>query len=784
MKVPFLHLSKVRITLLFLFMTVLLSHNALFAEEDLEPVHLIKQEITLMEAIHYISEQYQVLFNYDRKIVSDITVRYEAQNFDNVDEAITSVLMDTDLKYQIFNHRYVVIFKNDKEGIESLKEMIEHFQTIVDHREDVVSERKRIAPVPVLVKSLPQHLLSDKEFVIDIEGIVTDQDGEALIGVNIQVKGTTQGTSTDFDGHFTLENIDENAVLVISYIGYQTQEVPIAGKSTISISLISDSQLLDEVVVVGYGTQKKTSLTSAVSSMEGEEISSIPVTNLTNSIGGRLSGVIVKQASGEPGIDGSSIYVRGISTIGSTQPLLIVDGIPRDFQNLDPNSIETFTVLKDAAAVAPYGVAGANGVILVTTKGGKSGAAVINYNGYVGFQNPTYLPDLVNGYEYALLKNLAAESDGLLKPWSDDALQKFQDGSDPDRYPPYYDVWGDLVNENALLNYHSVDVSGGSENFNYYVNFGYQNQEGMWPSTSAKRYNLTLSVDGNITPTTNLSVKINGFNKFATQPPTDNDGSIGSSTVRVLELIKYAHPDFGPLFFSNGMYGAHAASAIYGSGYRDRNTFSVYSQISLNQEVPFIKGLNLMGKVAFDPRYNSHKKWSTPLHLGTIDVTQQPYVITDAIFGKLNPTLFNDEEKSFLLTYQAGLQFDRRFDVHGIAFTGVFEAINGKGTSLGASRRNYSLFIDEISMGSSSNDDMTTNGGSYETSQVGLVYRLSYDYDNKYLVEASGRYDGHYYFAPDSRFGFFPAFSVGWRLSEENFIKDKYILLDNLKIRA
>src|SRR5690606_21704925 len=266
---------------------------------------------------------------------------------------------------------------------------------------------------------------------------------------NIQVKGTNMGTSTDIDGQFTLDDIDENAVLVVSYIGYQTQEVSVAGKSNLSIVLLSDSQLLDEVVVVGYGTQKKTSLTSAVSSIGGEEISSIPITNISNSIAGRLSGVITKQGSGEPGVDGSNIYIRGISTIGSTQPLLIVDGVPRNFQNLDPNSIETITVLKDAAAVAPYGVAGANGVILVTTKGGKSGAAVINYNGYVGFQNPTYLPDLVNGYEYALLKNLAAESDGLLKPWSDDALQKFQDGSDPDRYPPYYDVCGDLVNANA-----------------------------------------------------------------------------------------------------------------------------------------------------------------------------------------------------------------------------------------------------------------------------------------------------------------------------------------------
>ncbi|MBY5957198.1 TonB-dependent receptor [Membranicola marinus] len=740
-----------------------------------------QEDIKLTEALHRLSQKYQVFFSYDEASIKNVEVNYQPRNYTNVSHALDQLLVGTVFKYKIFDNRYIILYEESKEAISSLKGMVRHLETVIDSQENPPFKRGYEKPIALLQHSYQKQI---SLLAFSISGTVTDESGEPLIGVNVQVRGTNKGTSTDFEGNFTLEDIDENSVLMVSYIGYQTQEIPVAGQTFLTISMTSDSQLLDEVVVVGYGTQKKTSLTSAVSSMEGKEVNSIPVTDLSNAIGGRLSGIIVKQASGEPGLDGSNIYVRGISTIGSTQPLLIVDGIPRNFQNLDPSTIETFTVLKDAAAVAPYGVAGANGVILVTTKKGKSGSAVINYNGYVGFQNSTKLPDLVNGYEYALLKNLAAENVGLAKPWTDDALQKFQDGSDPDRYPPYYDVWGDLVNKNALLNYHSIDVSGGSDNFNYFVNFGYQNQEGMWPSTSANRYNLSLSVDGDITPTTNLSVKINGFNKYATQPPTDNDNSLGSSTVRVFELIKYAHPDFGPLFYSNGLYGAHSAAAIYGSGYRDRNSLSVYSQIALNQEVPFIEGLTLMGKVAFDPSFNTHKKWSTPLHVANIDVSQKPYVITDAIFGKSNPTLFQDEDKSFQLTYQAGFNYANRFGDHGIAFTGVFEAINGKGYSLGASRRNYSLYIDEISMGSSSNDDMSTSGGSYETSQVGLVYRLSYDYNNKYLVEASGRYDGHYYFAPENRFGFFPAFSVGWRLSEENFMKDKLLWLDNLKVRA
>ncbi|WP_236974302.1 SusC/RagA family TonB-linked outer membrane protein [Membranihabitans maritimus] len=742
------------------------------------------EKIKLTEALDMISVRYGVYFTFDRDMASEYLVEYKEQENKTAEEAINSVLTGTNLAYQIFDNQFVIIYRDDPGGVESMKKMILHLQGLVDQKEKAFPDKRRKGNAVQRLDLKALDVLKLKPLVLNIAGKVVSAVGEPLIGVNILVKGTDQGTATDFEGRFSFDDIDEQAVLVISYIGYQTQEISVAGKTNITITLLEDSQTLDEVVVVGYGTQKKTSLTSAVSSMEGDEINSIPVTDLSNSIGGRLSGVIVKQASGEPGVDGSDIFVRGVSTIGSTQPLLIVDGIPRSFQNLDPNSIETFTVLKDAAAVAPYGVAGANGVILVTTKEGEAGDAVINYNGYVGFQNPTKVPDLVNGYEYARLKNLAAENVGLPKPWSDEALQKFKDGSDPDRYPPYYDVWGDLINKNALLTSHSIDVSGGSENFKYYANFGYQNQKGMWESTSANRYNLSLNVDGDITPTTKLSVKINGFNKFATQPPTDNDNSIGSSTVRIFELIKYAHPDFGPLFYSNGMFGAHASSAIYNSGYRDRNSYSVYSQVGITQDVPFLEGLNLVGKVAFDPSFSTHKKWSTPLHVANIDVSQTPYVITDAIFGKTNPTLFHDEDKSFQLTYQAGFNYNNRFEQHGIALTGIFEAINGKGYSLGASRRNYSLYIDEISMGSSSNDDMTTSGGSYETGQVGLVYRLSYDYDNKYLLEASGRYDGHYYFAPEKRFGFFPAFSVGWRLSEEKFIKDNFNWLDNLKVRA
>src|SRR5690606_34170468 len=313
MKVRFLRLSRVRISALFLFIAFFLYQNSIFADANrLDNTHLV-QEITLIEAIHHISEQYQVLFNYDRNIVSDIKVQYEPKEFENVDAAIASILKETNLKYEIFSQRYVVIYKNDEEGIESLKEMIQHFQTIVDDREDIVLERQRLRPSPKLIRTLPQDVLRDRALTFSIAGVVTDQHGEPLIGVNIQVKGTNMGTSTDIDGKFAIDDIDENAVLVVSYIGYQTQEVSVAGKSILSIVLLSDSQLLDEVVVLGYGTQRKVNLTGAVDVISNDNIENRQSSTVSQILQGQSPGLNFSVGANgfEPGAS-MNIDIRGM----------------------------------------------------------------------------------------------------------------------------------------------------------------------------------------------------------------------------------------------------------------------------------------------------------------------------------------------------------------------------------------------------------------------------------------------------------------------------------------
>ncbi|WP_192579145.1 TonB-dependent receptor [Dyadobacter aurulentus] len=607
-----------------------------------------------------------------------------------------------------------------------------------------------------------------------VNGRVTDEKGDALPGVSIMVKGSNQGTTTDNDGNYRLTVPEGSVFLIFSFVGYQSQEVAV-DRTGIDIQLTADIKSLTEMVVVGYGVQKKTSVTAAVATLKGEEVAAIPITNLSNSLGGRLSGVIVKQGSGEPGRDGSSIFIRGISSTGANQPLLIVDNIPRNFQHLDPNTIESFTVLKDAAAVAPYGVAGANGVVLVTTKRGKKGTPSLSYNGYVGFQNPTALPDYVSAHQFGLLKNAAAEAAGLPKPYTDDELQKFIDGSDTDKYPNH-DVRKELISKNAVITTHNIELSGGAERISYYASVGYQHQAGMWPSTNNNRYNLALNLDANVTNSTKISLNLNGRVQKSLYPSIN--------TARIFELLHYAHPQNGPLFFSNGMNGSYVTGSILSSGYQRNNTTSIYTQLSLEQQIPFIEGLSFKGTIAYDPTTDLSKLWALPVHLASINTATKPYVITDGIFGQAQPSLNQSLAKNHQLTYQAGLNYNRSFGKNNIGVLGLFEAKANESMSLAASRRNYNLTIDEINMGSSSNADMTTSGTSSSARQVGVVYRVTYDYADKYLLEASGRYDGSYFFSPEKRFGFFPAFSAGWRLSEEQFLKGKVRWLDNLKVRA
>ena len=607
-----------------------------------------------------------------------------------------------------------------------------------------------------------------------VSGKVTDsQTGENLAGVNVVIKGTALGVITGTDGKYSITIPDKKAVLVFSFIGYISKEVPYTDRSVMDVVLESAELNLEEVVIVGYGTQKKTSLTSAVSSMQAEKLADDPITNLTTGLGGRIPGLIVRQSTGEPGRDANDIYIRGISSTGSTQPLLVVDGIPRGFQNLDPNTIESFTVLKDAAAVAPYGVAGANGVILITTKRGKTGMPTVTFNSYMGFQNCTVLPKLPTAYEFASLQNAASVNVGGNPLYSASDLRKFKDGSDPDGHPNH-NVYDELFDKNTPLNSYSLALSGGADRVKYYASVGYQYQGGIWAPTYQKRFNYTMNIDADVTKTTKISFGINGTEQLNSAPTIP--------TERLFELVGYATP-ITPLTFSNGQGGTYVWGDVFQSGKSLTNISQLFTQLSVEQKLSFVPGLIAKGTIAFDPTFTRNKAFRTPAHLWSVDTTKTPYQYIDGIFEQTKPSLSESMDYSKQLTYQASLNYERNFGKSSLGGLFLFEAKSNDDSYFGATRRNYNLTIDELDMGSSDLADISNSGASSSARQLGLVYRVNYDYDQKYLFEATGRYDGSYYFAPKKRWGFFPAFSLGWRLSEEKFMKS-IDWLNNLKIRG
>jgi TonB-linked SusC/RagA family outer membrane protein len=621
---------------------------------------------------------------------------------------------------------------------------------------------------------------------VTVTGKVTDHtNGQTLPGVSVKVKGSDVGTVTNIDGVFSIQAPDD-ATLVFSYVGYNAVEVAVKGKKDLNVSLQVSAQNLNEVIVVGYGTQKRTSVTAAVSTIKAADIAMKPVVNLTNSLVGRASGLIITQGSGEPGIDGSNIQIRGVGSIGGTQPLLIVDGVPRDFSRLDPNSIANISVLKDAAAVAPYGVAGANGVILVTTKQGKLGVPTLSYNGYVGFQNPTRVPTFVSGYQYGLMRNAANINDGIPTPaYTDAQLQKFQDQSDPDVYGNAQPL-KDVIKSNRLITYQNLSLSGGSETFKYFSSLAYTHQDGMWDPTYLNKYNGTLNLTANATKTTTVNFSVNSWVEDQ-HFPSQGAGTIIGQAQRQAPYV--------PVLYSNGLNSGYIGQSLYGeiyySGYQFNENPGTHSQFSIDQKLP-VKGLSLKGVVSYDigpdPLFNTQnslQRISTlPIPFYIVDPSTTPYTYNKGLQGSQSPSFEERYYQTHAFTYQGILSYQRSFGKSDIGFTGVVEARRVKSEQFTAKRIDYSLNIDELDFGGPAPADATNSGSSSGQKQIGYVYRATYAYAKKYLFEASGRYDGSYLFAPGKRFGFFPSFGAGWLLSEEKFMKDKFAWIDNLKIRG
>jgi TonB-linked SusC/RagA family outer membrane protein len=625
-----------------------------------------------------------------------------------------------------------------------------------------------------------------------ISGKVTDANGQPLPGVTIVVKGTTIGVVSDADGNYRLPNIADNAVLVFSFVGMISQEIKVSGQTAINIALLYDTIGIEEIVTIGYGVQKRTTVTGSISTIKGEELAKIPVPNISQSMTGKLAGVSTRASQGsQPGMDMPDIYIRGVVTTGNNAPLVIVDGIQRsNIRQIDPSTIENVTILKDAAAVAPYGMGGANGVILITTKKGQLGKPLVRLSTSYGVQNPTYVPNMLDATDYMSLLNEAYYNltpTGTTPPYSPDLVSNYKQlhKDDPVRYPDsrFIDVW----NTNAPVQNYNMELSGGTEKVTYHTGLGFYDQKGLFDPVGYKRYNYNISLELKATNTTKVGVSMYGTSEDTRDldPGENATGHLFRAFYKFIPTQQLLYPD-GVHWGESSASSPMAALNSEGYEYWKRSTLLATGYIE--QQLPFVKGLSLKGVFSYDPTSEVQKQWHLPFVYHIVNLNANPYTFTEAITAQEgnSPTYIYLQQnyrewKNY--TGQFYVNYANTFGNHGITGLFVAEARKNAAANFMARRNNFALEIDELDFGSSDKLNYDNGGSSNEGSQVGYVYRVGYSYKDKYLAEASGRYDGHYYFAPGARWGYFPAFSAAWRISEESFMKGTEAI-NSLKLRA
>jgi len=621
---------------------------------------------------------------------------------------------------------------------------------------------------------------------IRVTGKVTRKTtGEPLYGATVTLKGTKQSTTTNSTGDFSLSVPANSGTLVITYIGMTTQETAYNGAGAVSIILEEgNAAILNDVVVVGYGQQRRTAVTGAISTVGTKELVQSPVADLSNALQGRVPGIITKQASGEPGSDAAAIYIRGNSTFGATMaPLFVVDGIVRsfrDFSQLDANEVESVNILKDASSAAIFGVKGANGVILVTTKRGKAGRTVANYSFNYGFQKVTKYNNSVDSWQYATLLNEALLNDGLPLAFTNDQIDNFRKGTDPIVYPNTN--WEKLVlGGTAPQMQHNLSFSGGTEKTRYFASLGYLDQDGLYSSLNYKRYNVRINLDIQATKTTKVSVDISGRleNKKA---PTTSISGIFEHTLRNPPTIPAYYPGVG--YAQVGSYVNTLRAVDPAAGYDNTENNTILTNFQLEQQIPWVKGLSIKGVFAFDKRLNYQKTWNDNVYTytkntGTGNFDRSAYN---------NPNLSEKYYQDHQTEMQGHINYTNRFGKHGISALVLFLQQERPQNEFGASRSGYEFsFFDVLDQGPSNNAGSITetiNGKKDRFALRSGAARINYDYDNKYLLQASLRRDESEQFAPNHRRGYFPAFSAGWVLSKEKFMENTLSTVDFLKLKG
>ncbi|MEX0314957.1 MAG: SusC/RagA family TonB-linked outer membrane protein [Allomuricauda sp.] len=620
-----------------------------------------------------------------------------------------------------------------------------------------------------------------------ITGQVTDASGQPLPGVSVIVKGTSNGVSTDFDGNYEISNVNDEDMLLFSYLGFKSQEVQVLDQNSIDVIMLEDVTQLDDVIVVGYGTKKKTEVAGSVAQVSGELTKRNPEVNFATSLAGRLPGLVVNQTSAQPGREGIRVLVRGVRTFDSdtsdgvdpTQPLIVIDGVigADGLTGLNSQDIENISILKDASA-AIYGSRAANGVILVTTKRGKSGKPVFDYSINTGIVTPTRYADRASALEFATMARAIIDRDpsASVPAFSDEQLAEFA-------APGFRstDWFREVYDRSSIQTRHNFSFRGGTDLVSYFTSLSFANREGIVVSdnvTDIKQYNFRSNLD--VRPTDNLKLSFDVAGRFdRNQFFGSNAGDVSNATSKGLPFEPATTADGRPLRTSLTNGNINALTYVQdGNGYRrDRNT-RFNGKLGITYQFPFLKGLGVetWGAVRLDQNY--FKSFDRPFL--QYDIDDNGNVVEDIIDRevRVGERFFRDIE----LTYHFNLNYQNTFGNHSLNAFLAYEQSVGESNATTAARRGFlANNIDQLNAGSI--DTQVNDNEASETGRQNYIGRFGYDFAKKYFFQFHFRYDGSFNFADGNNFGFFPGAEVAWRVSEENFLKDNQTL-SNLKLRG
>lgn len=644
------------------------------------------------------------------------------------------------------------------------------------------------------------HLFSAMSQSIMIKGVVKDNKGECIIGATVVEKGTSKGTVTDFDGNFNLYVDGQESVLEISYLGYKSQNIKVGKKSFFTVTLFEDNAQLDEVVVIGYASQTKATVTGALAAVDTKELIKSPAASITNMLSGSVPGLSTVQTSGQPGADDAQIFIRGAGSFNddSSAPLILVDGVERSFSSIDPNEIENLSVLKDASSTAVFGVRGANGVILITTKRGREGKAQISFSSNTGLQQPMSYVQKAGSYEHARFWNMKQQNDGVTDPkmyYTKEAIEAYRTGSDPIMYPNV--DWGDMIfNDFFLQTKNNINISGGTDKVRYFISLGYLYQNGVlkqfdiYPydnNYKYNKYNYRANIDFDLTKTTKLKINIGGNLDDTKEPRSTEDIDFGWTAVQVWSLpmigpgIVNGMRTLVPRGFVPGAEQRDGFYVFYGNGYNRYYRANVNMDFEFEQDLSMLtKGLSLSLKGSFDSMYRLNKYraggqiesqnvyYKSYLDDPTKPATDLDYDKTLVYIpaGQVSPLRYSedyDKDRNWYMEFK--LNYKRTFGDHDVSALLLYnQSRNHYPTGEPASSYNPLKYIPR--------------------SYLGIVGRATYGYKHKYLFDYSMGYNGSENFVPGkTRYGFFPSVSAGWVMSEEEFFK-KQNIISYLKLRA